>query len=241
MSPGRLVHEPRRGEASEPQWGPVRIYRRRPGGAVIEVLVAAALRLAGPLGRVARGRRPARLAAPLALLAAGAAVAAVVLADQPNRAAPGRTAPRPAPAPAAARGALGAHAARAPRRLTKPTAPPRATTTASTTRAPAAARSATAAGLEARGHDLLLAGQAAAAVPVLRRAVLATGERPGACRQPSTQTCLTYAYALYDLGRALRLSGRAADAVPILERRLAIDDHRQIVAAELRLARRGRG
>ena len=29
--------------------------------------------------------------------------------------------------------------------------------------------------------------------------------------------CLTYAYALYDLGRALRLSGDPAAAVPILE------------------------
>ena len=29
--------------------------------------------------------------------------------------------------------------------------------------------------------------------------------------------CLTYAYALYDLGRALRLSGDPTAAVPILE------------------------
>jgi hypothetical protein len=95
--------------------------------------------------------------------------------------------------------------------------------------------------LEARGHGLLDAGRYGDAVPVLKRAVIATGETPGACREPASSTCLTYAYALYDLGRAVRLSGAPQAAVPILERRLQIDNQRAIVGAELQLARRGIG
>jgi hypothetical protein len=76
---------------------------------------------------------------------------------------------------------------------------------------------------------------------VLKRAVLATGEAPGACLEPASTTCLTYAYALYDLGRAVRLSGKPQEAVPILERRLQIDNQRSVVVAELQLAREGIG
>ena len=53
--------------------------------------------------------------------------------------------------------------------------------------------------------------------------------------------CLTYAYALYDLGRAVRLNGEPQAAVPILERRLQIDNQRWIVDAELHLGRQGIG
>jgi hypothetical protein len=93
--------------------------------------------------------------------------------------------------------------------------------------------------LEAQGHDLLESGQYSRAVPVLKRAVLATGETVGACVEPANTTCLTYAYALYDLGRAERLSGEPQAAVPILERRLQIDNQRSTVVAELQLARQG--
>jgi len=93
--------------------------------------------------------------------------------------------------------------------------------------------------LEARGHGLLQSGSYSGAVGVLRRALLATGEDVSACVQPASTMCLTYAYALYDLGRALRLSGDPAAAVPILERRLEIDNQRPTVLAELELARRG--
>ena len=92
-----------------------------------------------------------------------------------------------------------------------------------------------------RGHSLLEAGRYGNAVPVLKRALLATGETLGACREPADSTCLTYAYALYDLGRALRLSGEPQAAVPILARRLQIDNQRWIVGAELQLARAGIG
>ena len=55
-------------------------------------------------------------------------------------------------------------------------------------------------------------------MPILKRAMAATGEDVSACVEPDSTMCLTYAYALYDLGRALRLSGDPAAAVPILER-----------------------
>lgn len=95
--------------------------------------------------------------------------------------------------------------------------------------------------LEAQGHGLLEDGRYGDAVLVLKRAVLATGESLGACLEPASSTCLTYAYALYDLGRAVRLSGQPQAAVPILERRLQIDNQRSIVVAQLQLARDGIG
>jgi hypothetical protein len=45
--------------------------------------------------------------------------------------------------------------------------------------------------------------------------------------------CLTYAYALYDLGRALELNGEPSAALPVLDQRLQIDNQRDVVAAEL--------
>jgi hypothetical protein len=95
--------------------------------------------------------------------------------------------------------------------------------------------------LEARGHSLLEAGRYSDALPVLKRAVLATGETVGACLEPGSSTCLTYAYALYDLGRATRLSGDPQAAVPILAGRLKIDNQRSTVGAQLQLARQGIG
>ncbi|MGO9321539.1 MAG: hypothetical protein ACLQBY_12150 [Solirubrobacteraceae bacterium] len=95
--------------------------------------------------------------------------------------------------------------------------------------------------LEARGHELLQIGQPADAVPFLRRALSATGESLGGCLQPASEQCLTYAYALYDLGRALLLSGSPAAAVGVLEHRLQIENQRPTVAAELESARRRLG
>lgn len=90
--------------------------------------------------------------------------------------------------------------------------------------------------LEAEGHGLIEAGRAATAIPILTRAVAATGEHVDACRQPSAEECLTYAYALYDLGHALQLSGRPGASIPILRERLQIDNQRPAVQAELDLA-----
>jgi hypothetical protein len=90
--------------------------------------------------------------------------------------------------------------------------------------------------LEARGHDLLEAGQYTSAIPLLRGAIAATGEQLDRCLDPVGSACLTYAYALFDLGRAMQLNGQAATAVPILEQRLQIADQQQAVRSELALA-----
>jgi tetratricopeptide (TPR) repeat protein len=63
------------------------------------------------------------------------------------------------------------------------------------------------------------------AIPVLRRA---------AAMAP--RSSLTYAYALYDLGRSLRLAGDPRAAVPILWRRLQIPNQTDVVRNELTLA-----
>jgi hypothetical protein len=93
-----------------------------------------------------------------------------------------------------------------------------------------------AAQLDAQGHDLLGAGRYSDAIAVLESALAATGERLQDCLQPASETCLTYAYALYDLGSALRLDGRPAAAVPVLQHRLQIDNQRPTVQAQLELA-----
>lgn len=149
----------------------------------------------------------------------------VVLSGGPHRATRATITTRPHPRVVAA-------ARRSP-----PASPPR-----STPPAPAVPVSAAlATELEAQGHGLLEAGRYGEAVPVLKRAVLATGETPGACLEPASTTCLTYAYALYDLGRAMRLDGESRAAVPILEHRLQIDNQRSVVSDELQLARQGIG
>jgi eukaryotic-like serine/threonine-protein kinase len=82
--------------------------------------------------------------------------------------------------------------------------------------------------LNAEGYGLMQAGRYGQAVPVLQRAVAAF---------PRSTTDLTYAYALYNLGRSLRLSGRAADAIPVLQRRLRFANQRDVVRHELAAAR----
>jgi eukaryotic-like serine/threonine-protein kinase len=103
-----------------------------------------------------------------------------------------------------------AHAAIAPP-ATPPTPPP------ASAAAPAA--------LEAQGHQLMVGGSYATAIPVLRQAVAT-----------APASSVTYAYALYDLGRSLRLAGDPRAAVPILWRRLQIPNQTGVVRAELALA-----
>jgi serine/threonine-protein kinase len=84
--------------------------------------------------------------------------------------------------------------------------------------------------LETAGHEQMVAGDYPAAISTLRRAVATA---------PSSS--LTYAYALYDLGRSLYLSGDAAAAIPILERRLQIPNQTPVVQALLDQARQAIG
>jgi serine/threonine-protein kinase len=91
---------------------------------------------------------------------------------------------------------------------------------------PRAAQPATAAvSLEAQGHQLMVGGDYHGAIPVLREAVAA-----------APRSSLTYAYALYDLGRSLRLGGDPRDAVSVLYRRLQIPNQTGVVRNELALA-----
>jgi tetratricopeptide (TPR) repeat protein len=176
-----------------------------------------------------------RWLAPAALITAAALVAAIVAGGGAGGGAGGAGA-RAHRSPSAHQAKLGAARA-APNASTSARAPQRrAPDRPSTPVSPSLA-----AQLEARGHALLQEAQFAGAISVLRQAVAATGEKLESCLEPSSETCLTYAYALYDLGRALRLDRQPGTAVPILERRLQIDNQREAVQTELELARREAG
>lgn len=230
---------------ASPGWGEIHVYR----GSARRGLAAGSAREApdrtGALRAPERPhRRPsARLLAFLALLAAIAlTVVLIVTAVAGGRAQPRLAAQHHPSSPARARSDSAAsrtHTARAPSG-TRTTGTKRATSSAQAPSLPATPVSPSLASeLAARGHSALAAGQYSVAVPVLERAVAATGERISACLEPTTENCLIYAYALYDLGRALLLSGHAASAVAVLEQRLQIDNQRPEVAAQLALARQG--
>jgi serine/threonine-protein kinase len=84
--------------------------------------------------------------------------------------------------------------------------------------------------LEAQGHQLMAGGDYTTAIPILRQAVAA-----------ASPASLTYAYALYDLGRSLRLAGDARAAVQVLWERLQIPNQTGVVRTELALALRALG
>jgi len=84
--------------------------------------------------------------------------------------------------------------------------------------------------LQARGHELLQDGNPAAAIPALRQALGA-----------ASPTSLTYAYGLFDLGRALLLAGDPKAAVEVLWQRMQIPNQTGVVRAELQQALRALG
>ena len=90
---------------------------------------------------------------------------------------------------------------------------------------------------EAQGHQLLSEGSYATAIGHLLAAIRDSGQSLLGCIEPASESCLTFAYALYDLGRALRLQGRDSEAVAVLSERLRIDNQRPTVRHELELAR----
>jgi serine/threonine-protein kinase len=81
------------------------------------------------------------------------------------------------------------------------------------------------AALAAQGHQLLAGGNYHGAIQVLRQAVSA-----------APRSSLTYAYALFDLGRSLRLAGDPRAAVSVLWQRLQIPNQTDTVRTELTLA-----
>jgi serine/threonine-protein kinase len=165
-----------------------------------------------------RGR--ARIAA-LAALAAGLLAVAIIAAASGGRGKPRAT----AHAALTAHAGSGRHSAKGTSSTsasTGGTTTSNSGTTSTTTAPPSTANPTT---LEAQGHQLMVAGQYSSAIPILRQAV--------ASAAPNS---LTYAYALYDLGRSLRLAGNPRAAVPILWRRLQIPNQIPVVRAELALA-----
>jgi eukaryotic-like serine/threonine-protein kinase len=82
--------------------------------------------------------------------------------------------------------------------------------------------------LNDQGFQLMGQGRFDEAIPILQRAVDSF---------PPGTGDLSYAYALFNLGRSLRLAGRPDEAIPILEQRLAIPNQRGVVLRELELAR----
>jgi hypothetical protein len=172
----------------------------------------------------ARAGRHRGLIALIALVAVAAAVLAIVLANQPGGSTGAGTVR--AGALGHVRGAL-IPSGRARSRST-PAPSPRAPTGESGQ-------------LQAEGHQLLGEERYGAAIADLRTAVARSGESTARCVEPSSAACLTYAYALFDLGRALRLNGDRSAAVAALSERLQINDQRGTVQEELSRAREGGG
>jgi serine/threonine-protein kinase len=184
-------------------------------------------RPAATVSAIARPRPQSRRRLAVAALAAG--VSGIVLAAVASgmfSAAHGSPASHTAKTQAAATTA-GRH-----RHRSRPHARPASTTTSTIQASPVAASTPppTADTLEARGHALLNDGDYSGAISVLRRAVRAAS--------PSS---LTYAYALFDLGRSLRLSGDPKDAATVLWQRMKIPNQTGIVRYELELALRALG
>jgi serine/threonine protein kinase len=98
------------------------------------------------------------------------------------------------------------------------------TTTATAPVAPSAVQ------LQQTGHNEILSGDYQTAIGTLRQAVSASD--PGS---------LTYAYALYDLGRALVLGGNPSGAIPVLQQRLKIPNQTGVVRHMLNQALQAAG
>jgi eukaryotic-like serine/threonine-protein kinase len=182
-----------------------------------------------PIATAAAPGRPSRapwLAAGALAAVAAATLAAVLLAGGGSPGTGGERGSRSAPAPAAAAGKPSGGGGRAA------SGGSAATATNPATRVPAASAPTAGAELNDRGYALIQAGNYAAAVPVLRRAVAAF---------PPGTTDINYAYALFNLGHALRLAGDPQAAVPVLEQRLRIPDQTAVVRGELDLARAAAG
>lgn len=87
--------------------------------------------------------------------------------------------------------------------------------------------------LNNEGFALLQQGDAAGALPKLRRSVASF---------PADSTEIDYAFALFNYAQALRLTGDPAAAIPLLEKRLSFSDFKvDVVEAELATAKQQAG
>jgi serine/threonine-protein kinase len=186
---------------------------------------------AGAEPQRSRGRRFAVAALAAAVL--GVVLVALATALPGGSSKPRTTAQVKRPAPVHSTPTTAARPASTKPQPPKPKPKPvtQAQTTASTTpqvtgtAAAAHPPTAGADALEADGHALLNAGNYQAAIPILQQAVTS-----------APKGSLTYAYALYDLGRALRLAGDPQAAVKVLYQRLQIPNQTGTVRSELQSA-----
>ena len=197
----------------------IRDGRRRTLGAVP---VSPAPRAIAPPASAARG--PARRAVALAALLIAVLGVAIVALGAPG----GSGKSSPARTRTVARAAATATDRGRPAQRRAASSARHAS--ASTTTTPAAAAAPTAAQLQLTGHQEMLDGSYRAAIATLRQAISAV-----------SPASLTYAYALYDLGRSLTLAGEPSAAVPILEQRLKIPNQTGVVRQMLDQALRASG
>ena len=206
-------------------------------GRVPRVLVGR-VRLLSAHSRWARRPGRAGVAASAAMVVVLAVVLVITLGAQPARQ-PRLSADHPRDGLSHARSAsAGQRAAPAPSVDASPDARPMPAASAGRPRSVAVSPAAAAA-LEAAGHQLLAEGRYAQAIGELRQAVRASGGSVARCEEPTSEACLTFAYALYDLGSALRLDGDPHAAIAVLSERLQIDNQRTAVEQQLDLARAG--
>jgi len=219
------------GGAASPRAGAVPRPRAAPQPPVA-ARVAAPAPARAPVSRERSGR-----GGRLALLALGAVALlvplVVLLSSGGSRKPTPATAHRPAPRLSGSpRGAPHAAAPGTPRPSASSSAgSPPATPPPSANPSPARA-----AALQLRGHNLVQSDPAQA-ITVLEQARSATGKTTAECLQPSSNACLTYAYALFDIGHALRISGQPARAVAVLQERASIQNGLDVVDPELARAR----
>jgi tetratricopeptide (TPR) repeat protein len=215
--------------------GPTRPLHARGGGvaaAAVGRTAAASPTRSASAGRRRTGRRAAALAAvaALAIVAVGVIVLITQLHGGSQPSSTGSSVDHAVVTPPArthrhARRRAPAHsnaATAASPAATAPATTSATTTAAASTPAPAPAAPQSAAAVQLQGHDQMLAGAYPAAIATLQRALREAA--PGS---------LTYAYALYDLGRSLLLSGDPKAAIPLLEQRLKIPNQTGLVRQTL--------
>jgi serine/threonine protein kinase len=175
----------------------------------------------GPAGAGPRGRAIALVALAVVILGvAGVGLAASGGSSPTHGSSTQASVKRAAAGPATRHRSALRHTASA----TASTPAPTSSTTTTPTAAPSASQ------LQQTGHNEMLNGAYQTAIGTLRQAVSASD--PGS---------LTYAYALYDLGRSLVLGGDPGGAIPVLQRRLKIPNQTDVVRQMLNQALQAAG
>jgi eukaryotic-like serine/threonine-protein kinase len=210
--PSFAAAQPPAGPPSDPTGKPARRCRIPPRALALAALAAAAVGVGLAVGAGQHGSSDHDTSSLQAKRPAHADQPAKHAAAKPEPK-PARPRPKPKPKPASTTATT-----------TQPEHQVTATSVSQTTPPP------TAETLDARGHELMLSGAYTEAIPVLRQAL--------ATASPSS---LTYAYALYDLGRSLRLAGDPKAAVSVLYQRLKIPNQTETVRLELQEALRALG